>query len=97
MSQIQEANEINEEPASFIPDIAINFISILNNLQYFAESITKIDNVSERYVLLNQFSEDETHLRNYKFQLEQGYKDVALNEILIGIENCLNYVFQTIF
>ena len=40
---------------------------MLDNLSYFAESISKIDNVQERYVLLNQVAQDEIHLRPFKY------------------------------
>ena len=86
---------MQDEP-SLRSDISESLISILNNLQYFAESIQKIDNVNERYGLLNQFASDEVHLRQYKFQLEDD-PNAAAKEILSGIQNCLNCVFQTIF
>jgi len=51
-------------------DLQDVLFSILNNLSYFSESIAKIENVNERYVLLNQFTQDEIHLRPFKYQLK---------------------------
>jgi len=46
--------------------------SILKNMQYFAESVARIDNIEERYVLLNQFTKDEMRLRAMNFGIEQA-------------------------
>ena len=41
-------------------------------MQYFAESVARIDNIEERYVLLNQFTKDEMRLRAMNSGIEQA-------------------------
>ena len=43
-------------------------------MQYFAESVARIDNLEERYVLLNQFKKDEMRLRAMSSAVGQAGK-----------------------
>ena len=76
---------------------AFRLNKILKNISYFADSVKKIDNVNDKYTLLNQFCNEEINLRSLAHQLQSKGMNLPMVEVLNGLENCLNCVFQTIF
>lgn len=72
----------------------------MENLNYFADSVQNIEELKEKYPMLQQFLKHEANLKKlYKScKSNQDKQNSSQTEMILNLmDNCFNCTFQTIF